>query len=95
MKTLTNDEARAVPPAMFAKPLLRFRLVNPDATSLGFTLIDVISILPPRPLKEQDSKFPFPYYLCLALCSSGSWTETYITEGDGHCDLGEAYEVVS
>jgi hypothetical protein len=82
-------------PAMFAKPLFRLRLARPERTQLGYLLIDVIAVLQPRPLSEQGSKFAFPYYVCLALCSSGTWTETHITDGEGHCDLGEAYEVVS
>jgi hypothetical protein len=83
------------PPAMFSKPLFRLKLVRPDRTQLGYPLIDVIAILPPRSLKEQGSKFPFPYYVCLALGSGGTWSDTQITDGDGHCDLGENYEVVS
>lgn len=82
-------------PALFVKPLFRLRLVEPANTQLGYLLIDVIAVLPPRPLSQQGGKFPFPYYVCMALCSSGTWVETQITDGDGHCDLGEAYEVVS
>jgi hypothetical protein len=75
--------------------LFRLRLVRPDESQLGYPLIDVIAVLPPRKQSEQGGLFPFPYYVCLALCSSGTWTETHITDGEGHCDLGECYEVVS
>ena len=93
--TFTNDEARAFPPAMFAKPMFRLRLVEPTNTQLGYPLIDVIALLPPRSLKEQGSKHAFPYYVCLALGSGGTWNEMQISDGDTHCDIGEAYEVVS
>jgi hypothetical protein len=90
----TNDEARAVAPALFAKPLFRMRLVEPTKTQYGYPLIDVIALLPPT-LKEQESKHAFPYYVCLALGSGGTWNDIQISDGDGHCDIGEAYEVVS
>lgn len=94
MKTMTNDEARSCPPALFVRPLYRLRLDSPDDTSLGYTLIDVIAILPPRPLREQGSRFPFPHLVCLGLDADGLWREVSIADGDGHCDLSEAYMVV-
>lgn len=82
-------------PALFARPLFRLQLVRPERTQLGYLLIDVIAVLQPLPLEQQDSKHAFPYYVCLALGSDGTWQEIQITTGEGHCDLGEAYEVVS
>jgi hypothetical protein len=35
-KPMTNDEARAYPPALFVEPLFRYRLTDPSATSLGY-----------------------------------------------------------
>lgn len=84
-----------MPPAMFAKPMFRLRLVRPENTQLGYLLIDVIAVLEPRPLRYQESKFPFPYYVGLALGSDGTWNEVHICNGEDHVDLGEAYEVVS
>jgi hypothetical protein len=84
-----------MPPALFAKPLFRFQLARPEISQLGWLLIDVIAVLPPRPLREQGSKFAFPYYVCLALGSTGAWNEVCISGGDDHCELGEAYRVVS
>ena len=73
MSKLTPDAVDPrMKPALFARPLFRLRLTHPDRTSLGWLLIDVIAILQPRPLKEQESKFAFPYYVCLGLGSGGS-----------------------
>jgi hypothetical protein len=81
------------PPALFAKPLYRMRLVHPDKTMYGYHLIDVIAILPPA--QDPDSKFPFPHLVCLALLSDGGWTDLSIVFAAEHCDLEDAYEVVS
>lgn len=82
------------PPAMFAKPMFRFKLVRPErGGSMGYLLIDVLAVLPP--VKDKTSKFPFPYYVCLALGTGGQWHDIQIVDADGHIELENCYEVVS
>lgn len=82
------------PSAHGVRPLFRMALTDPEATGLGYLLIDVIAVITGE--REDDSKHTFPTYVCLALSAyDGKWKPTEVCGYEGACEFDEAYEVVS